>query len=278
MAPHVNAYKRLQPDMLNGYWATWGHDDRSVTVRVPPARGARHAPRAAHRRRRRQPVPRGRRGAATRRGSGWRTSWSSRRSSPTGEDAELRRVHPADPRRGARRAQRRRASGRGARPGGRRGLHDLEARRMGALRRGHGRHRRRPRSRTGSCATTCRTTERAALRLRWIAVKILRYRTTRGLHEWGTRRHRPGRSRQLRRGRSLRLVRPAAGRGARRLASGGGAQRRLLGGHPLRRPHRRAHGLADLLVGGRRGLAGGARRRTDRDPQVDAGDGPPSAH
>ena len=40
MAPHVNAYKRLQPDMLNGYWAIWGHDDRSVTVRVPPARGA----------------------------------------------------------------------------------------------------------------------------------------------------------------------------------------------------------------------------------------------
>ncbi len=40
LAPHVNAYKRLQPDMLNGYWATWGHDDRSVSVRVPPARGA----------------------------------------------------------------------------------------------------------------------------------------------------------------------------------------------------------------------------------------------
>ena len=40
LAPHVNAYKRLQPDMLNGYWANWGHDDRSVTVRVPPARGA----------------------------------------------------------------------------------------------------------------------------------------------------------------------------------------------------------------------------------------------
>jgi glutamine synthetase len=39
MAPHVNAYKRLLPDMLNGYWANWGHDDRSVTVRVPPARG-----------------------------------------------------------------------------------------------------------------------------------------------------------------------------------------------------------------------------------------------
>lgn len=40
-APHVNAYKRLQPDMLNGYWATWGYDDRTVCVRVPPARGAR---------------------------------------------------------------------------------------------------------------------------------------------------------------------------------------------------------------------------------------------
>lgn len=39
LAPHVNAYKRLQPDMMNGYWATWGHDDRSVAVRVPPARG-----------------------------------------------------------------------------------------------------------------------------------------------------------------------------------------------------------------------------------------------
>jgi glutamine synthetase len=39
LAPHVNAYKRLQPDMLNGYWANWGHDDRSVTLRVPPARG-----------------------------------------------------------------------------------------------------------------------------------------------------------------------------------------------------------------------------------------------
>ncbi|GIU96367.1 MAG: glutamine synthetase [Actinomycetota bacterium] len=39
LAPHVNAYKRLQPDMLNGYWANWGHDDRSVKVRVPPSRG-----------------------------------------------------------------------------------------------------------------------------------------------------------------------------------------------------------------------------------------------
>ena len=41
LAPHVNAYKRLQPDMLNGYWANWGYDDRTVCVRVPPARGER---------------------------------------------------------------------------------------------------------------------------------------------------------------------------------------------------------------------------------------------
>jgi glutamine synthetase len=26
--------------MLNGYWANWGHDDRTVCIRVPPARGA----------------------------------------------------------------------------------------------------------------------------------------------------------------------------------------------------------------------------------------------
>jgi glutamine synthetase len=38
-APHVNAYKRLLPDMLNGYWANWGHDDRTVSVRIPPQRG-----------------------------------------------------------------------------------------------------------------------------------------------------------------------------------------------------------------------------------------------
>jgi len=38
-APHVNAYKRLQPDMLNGYWANWGYDDRTVCIRISPARG-----------------------------------------------------------------------------------------------------------------------------------------------------------------------------------------------------------------------------------------------
>jgi glutamine synthetase len=38
-APTVNAYKRLKPDMLNGFLANWGFDDRTVGVRVPPARG-----------------------------------------------------------------------------------------------------------------------------------------------------------------------------------------------------------------------------------------------
>lgn len=40
VAPTVNAYKRLQPGSLCGYWANWGYDHRGVTVRVPPARGA----------------------------------------------------------------------------------------------------------------------------------------------------------------------------------------------------------------------------------------------
>ncbi|HUF14567.1 MAG TPA: glutamine synthetase family protein [Acidimicrobiia bacterium] len=39
VAPTVNAYKRLQPGSLCGYWANWGYDHRGVTVRVPPARG-----------------------------------------------------------------------------------------------------------------------------------------------------------------------------------------------------------------------------------------------
>ena len=41
LAPTVNAYKRLQPGQLCGYWANWGHDHRGVTVRVPPDRGDR---------------------------------------------------------------------------------------------------------------------------------------------------------------------------------------------------------------------------------------------
>lgn len=39
VAPTVNAYKRLQPAQLNGYYANWGFDHRGVAVRVPPARG-----------------------------------------------------------------------------------------------------------------------------------------------------------------------------------------------------------------------------------------------
>lgn len=38
LAPTVNAYKRLQPGSLCGYWANWGYDHRGVTIRVPPAR------------------------------------------------------------------------------------------------------------------------------------------------------------------------------------------------------------------------------------------------
>lgn len=38
-APTVNAYKRLQPAQLAGYWANWGYDHRGVTVRIPHNRG-----------------------------------------------------------------------------------------------------------------------------------------------------------------------------------------------------------------------------------------------
>jgi glutamine synthetase len=39
VAPTVNAYKRLRPAALNGYYANWGLDHRGVAVRVPPSRG-----------------------------------------------------------------------------------------------------------------------------------------------------------------------------------------------------------------------------------------------
>lgn len=39
LAPTVNAYKRLGPGTLTGYWANWGYDHRGVTVRVSPDRG-----------------------------------------------------------------------------------------------------------------------------------------------------------------------------------------------------------------------------------------------
>jgi glutamine synthetase len=38
-APTVNAYRRLQPGELNGYWANWGHEHRCAANRVPSARG-----------------------------------------------------------------------------------------------------------------------------------------------------------------------------------------------------------------------------------------------
>jgi len=46
-APTVNAYKRLRPGQLAGYWANWGYDHRSVTVRVPDDRAG--ATRLEHR-------------------------------------------------------------------------------------------------------------------------------------------------------------------------------------------------------------------------------------
>jgi len=46
-APTVNAYKRLRPGQMCGYWANWGYDHRGVAVRVPPARG--QASRLEHR-------------------------------------------------------------------------------------------------------------------------------------------------------------------------------------------------------------------------------------
>jgi glutamine synthetase len=38
-APTVNAYKRLRPAQLAGYWANWGYDHRGATIRVPHERG-----------------------------------------------------------------------------------------------------------------------------------------------------------------------------------------------------------------------------------------------
>jgi len=39
-APTVNAYRRLRPGELNGYWANWGYDHRCAANRIPEARGA----------------------------------------------------------------------------------------------------------------------------------------------------------------------------------------------------------------------------------------------
>lgn len=47
VAPTVNSYARLKPASLCGYWANWGHDHRSVAVRVSGESGA--AARIEHR-------------------------------------------------------------------------------------------------------------------------------------------------------------------------------------------------------------------------------------
>ncbi len=39
-APTVNAYKRLKPAQLAGYWANWGYDHRGASIRIPEGRGA----------------------------------------------------------------------------------------------------------------------------------------------------------------------------------------------------------------------------------------------
>lgn len=47
LAPTTNSYARLQPASLSGYWANWGIDHRSVTVRVSAETGS--AARIEHR-------------------------------------------------------------------------------------------------------------------------------------------------------------------------------------------------------------------------------------
>jgi glutamine synthetase len=39
LAPTVNAYKRLRPGQMSGYWTNWGYDHRGTTVRISPERG-----------------------------------------------------------------------------------------------------------------------------------------------------------------------------------------------------------------------------------------------
>ncbi len=39
-APTVNAYRRLLPGGISGYWANWGHEHRAAATRIPGARGA----------------------------------------------------------------------------------------------------------------------------------------------------------------------------------------------------------------------------------------------
>ena len=82
MAPHVNAYKRLQPGHAERLLGHVGAR-RPQRHRARPARPRRgHAAGAAHGRRRGEPLPGGRGRPATRRASGWRTTSRSPLSSP----------------------------------------------------------------------------------------------------------------------------------------------------------------------------------------------------
>ena len=80
VAPTVNAYKRLQPESLNGYYANWGFDHRGVAVRVPPPTlacdSSIDSPTAQHLSTSPPPRPWCRRCA----GSGWR--WNARLRRP----------------------------------------------------------------------------------------------------------------------------------------------------------------------------------------------------
>ena len=132
LAPHVNAYKRLQPDMLNGYWANWGHDDRSVGGARPAGARQGHAPRAADVRRGGEPVPR--RGRHPARGP---TRRGARAGAPAAaarrRGAEHGGPDPAEPRRGAGRAGRRTTSWSRPSVGAGGGVHHPEAGGVGAI-------------------------------------------------------------------------------------------------------------------------------------------------
>ena len=39
VAPTGNAYRRLRPGQMSGYWANWARDHRGCAVRIPPERG-----------------------------------------------------------------------------------------------------------------------------------------------------------------------------------------------------------------------------------------------
>ncbi len=132
-APHANAYKRLQPDMLNGYWANWGFDDRTVCIRIPPGARGGHAHRASDGRRRREPVPGGRGGTPRGAVRGGASDVGARASDPR-RAPEHRAARAAHARGGARGVRGRRRALFGARALARRDVHQAQAGGVGALR------------------------------------------------------------------------------------------------------------------------------------------------